>query len=362
MGKGNRIRNARAGGTSRSKRSSGNPPANDFTWEFTFEREESYDPLLKKLSFDGFIDAKSVEAAYLLTRVSYHHLKPYLDFALENPTQSGPSVKRAHDVYLFDRRFQSLIFKYIGTVELHLRARYAHLMQYCHGNMALYDDRLFLDKPKYENTMSIFEGDIERRSKRDRRLKGILEKDDGRLPISLAVEHMTFGTLSRLFDNTSARDVTDGVAKSFSSRKSELSSWIRSISDVRNICAHFDSYITRKQIPSTPRKVRGLEHDLIDSRNPFYIVVLLAKLMGGRQVFPDMNLCHAYRMCGEVHDLILDFKRSFPGVVESLDIPNGWEEEVNDASDGQANACRILEISEGPIEFQQVQPSDENEE
>ena len=316
----------RAEGTS-SGDASGNPSA-------VFSVEQSYFDILKGLSEQGFADAMSGEAAYLVQRVGPRHLTPYLSLVRRMRGESGKmTVQEAHDILSFDRRYQSILFRYIGIVESQMRAQYAHRMETLHGPLALYDPMLFLRRANYDKSMEFYGSEVRRQLKKSRHLRAVSEENDGRLPIEYGVECATLGTLSQLFSNTADPRVTERVSASFGCSKTELTSWLRTVTDVRNICAHFDAYAVRRQIPSTPLKISDMPE--ADNSGTFYIVLLLLNLMEQRVLFQDLSLMYTYTMRQEIKALAEQFERTRPGVIGFLGFPEGWEAQMDYAGGGQ---------------------------
>ncbi len=285
----------RAEGTSSSD-ASGNPSA------VSFSIPKSYFRLLEELDGQGFKDALRGETAYLLERTSYEHLKPYLAMIRRHPRNGTPRVQDAHFLMSFDREFQAIAFKYVGIFESQMRAQYAHRMTCSHGGLCLYDRGLFLREGNHARSLEHYSGEVERKARKgDPSVKRALAENGGRCPIELGIECMSLGTLSMLYSNTADRDVTDGVAESFGCTKSELASWLRTVGDARNAFAHFDSYLVRRQIPSTPLAIKGIG---ASNRKPFYIALLLMHLLSCDEMIEDWTLKYALLMNSEISGLL----------------------------------------------------------
>lgn len=199
-----------------------------------------FTPVLERLSERGFSGAKSREVELLVSNVSYRHLAPYLAVVERNHRSNRPAIQEVNDLLAFDRRYQSVLFRHIGIFESKLRVQHARRMEEAHGTFALYDETLFLRPDRYERSMGFYSSEVKRQASKSRAVRRSLEESGGRLPIGRDMECVTLGTLSQLFSNTADQEVTSGVASSFGCSKSELSSWTRTITDVRNVCAHFD--------------------------------------------------------------------------------------------------------------------------
>lgn len=325
-----RIFTDRAEGTSPGPHDqcSGNPSA------FDHATDSSYNEIIDRLVSRGFSDASTGEAAFLLKRVTESHLEPYLSM-IETPSSGVvPSIRAANDLMTFDRRYQSILFKYIGIIEAQMRAQYSHWMGHFHGDFSMYDTSLFLRIENHVRTILHLRDEMGRKIRRSRWMTEAFVSNGERLPVDQAVECATLGTLVQLFSNTADRDVTGRVSSSFGCSKAELSSWMKTITDVRNICAHFDSYVTRRQIPSTPMAITGMPE--ADNRSTFYIVLIILSLLSARITFSDLNLTYANRMQCEVKNLVSDFVRLYPmGLVRLMGFHESWERDVDFAVGGQ---------------------------
>lgn len=311
----------RAGGTSHG---SGKPPAN------VFYAHESYGPFVKSLETAGFVDARTGETARTLERIPYSHLAYYFRVALSESNPHDPSVKTVHDLVIFDRRFQSVAFKYIGAVESQLRAQYSHLMKVAFGDFPHYDESVFTDAKKYEQSFRAYEADAAKSKRNNVVIRDIASNNGGKIPIGYAVQVMSLGVLSRMYANTADTAVTQKVASSFGSTWSELTGWLRAVSDVRNICAHYGAYLSRKQMPTTPKKIKGLESD--NSRPP-YIACLLAYLLSNGDSFGDRNLDYASCMVKELCGVVLGFQLAYPELAREMGFGDDWASQVKRATE-----------------------------
>ena len=312
------VANERTGGTS-SECASGNPPV-------VFSSSEkpafkSNDEILSELSEKGYIGTDAPESRYVLEHVSYQHLMPYLKALDSIEGYTDPSLKLAHDLLTFDRRMQVILLKYIGVFEAQFRAQYLINLAGNHGAYALYDPDLFLRRERYDESMGYYRGEVDKRIRRDSKMRAAHDDGLGKLPLWMGVECMTLGTLSSLYSNTSDRAVTDAVAKSFGASKSELVSWTKTITATRNICAHFEPLFVRKQLPAQPKKIDGV---MCHRRLPMYSVLLLAHLLRKTIDTTDPNLNYRKRIEVDVGREINAFFTYF-GPIPIPSIPFNWK-------------------------------------
>lgn len=277
----------RTGGTSAAA-ACGNPPVISSGPDTEFLTDED---VCAALARHGFADAGTDAARLLFKRVSYQHLSPYIHAA--ESMGGAPSLKRAHDLLTLDRRFQAAMFKYVGIFETQFRAAYLSAMAGAHGAFALYDESLFLRPELYGRTRAIHDAEIAHKARRSRSVESSLNLHGGMLPIWKSIEFMSLGTLSKFFSNTGDRAVTNGVVASFGVSKPQMSSWLRTITEARNIFAHFGFYVVRRQIPGAPLKLRGVS---IPNTSSLYLAVLLHRLLDAPEPMSDPNMRYAARL------------------------------------------------------------------
>ena len=279
---------------------------------------------LRKHALDrGFQDGDTEQAEHFLNRISYQHASGY--FSLFEDGNGGisddASLMKLHRVILFDRKLQVLLMEYIGLFELQFRAQYSYLLSMERGAFAHRNPKNFKEQKHFATFLKRYSEEFNRQMKnRNREIVSAYEKY-GDAPTWLAVEIMSFGTLSMLYRNTRSRSVRDNVAASFGVTHDELASWTRAISAVRNQCAHFGQLCGRTLI-SRPKKVAGVEGD---NGNPFYITIVLEKLLSSRSFFADdASLSYELLMFRDVLQLFSDYS----DVLEICRIPGNWLDSI----------------------------------
>ena len=304
----------RTGGTS-SGDASGNPPVVSSP-AFKTNRQ-----ILDELLSDGFRDAATPEASHILEHVSYQHFLPYVRATAAIGDPSLVTINTANNLMTFDRRMQATVLKYIGVFEARFRALYLSTIAECHGAYAIYDSGLFLRADRHAATMANYEREVSNRIKRDAPMRRAYENGCGKLPLWMGLECMTLGTLSALYSNTADKTASGFIANSLGCTKAELSSWMRTITAVRNICAHFEPLFVRRQIPSVPKKIIGVN---CPRTAPLYAVLLLVKLLEEPGfTSSDRNLIYARRL-EEDAGVYINMVEGFYGSVPLSNFPAYW--------------------------------------
>jgi abortive infection bacteriophage resistance protein len=103
------------------------------------------------------------------------------------------------------------------------------------------------DKNKEYHKKFLEELEREKRSnKRELFVEHHINNYNGVLPIWVATEIMTFGMLSRLYSNLTTEDKSKIANHFIGVNHRIVTSWLRSLSVLRNICAHYGRLYNRK--------------------------------------------------------------------------------------------------------------------
>jgi len=237
----------RAGDTDAAKRREKAPAVPFLTDSGADPASLDPDALSRWLVSQGFFDADTDQAKYVIGRLGHDHLLPYLVAVKESRyPEKTLSIRAANELFTFDRRYQSILLENIGLLEVQVRAAFAQEIA--------------------------------------------------------AVEAMSFGTLSQFFSLTRSGAVRSAVAERFCIDQSVLVGWLRCLTDVRNVCAHY-GVLCGRQLSKVPKALRGFRR-FKDNRHPLYAAVVLARLLRQDQVFPgEGELAYGIGFCIDVVNL-----------------------------------------------------------
>lgn len=319
-----------SGGTSQR---CGNPPAEVSKADgsasepsaFLFLNEE----LMEGLRRCGFADAMTGEADFLFSHASYEHMQPYLAIIKEKPARDASRIQDAHRLMLFDREVKAVLFKHIGVFETKMRAQYAGLMARSHGSFFVYDSDNFLRKTYHARHLKRYVSETDRQRKRGNPLVKRSMSEYDRCPAQIGIECVTLGTLSELYANTADNAVTAAVAASFGTSKAVLSNWLKTICAARNAMAHFEPFLSKSQLASVPKSIKGLN---ANQRAPFYVSFLLLSLLSTDHPFADHSLSYAATLARELDAVLAKWKPSFGYLYPDLGIPADWRGAMGEAA------------------------------
>lgn len=276
----------------------------------------------------GMIVEPSDSAEDVLTRVGYYRLQGYCFHLYDNSKkQYAPGTKFSDIVslYNFDMELSHLLFGMLTSIEIALRARLNEALLTYGDALILTDPTPFKDKALYWKNMSAISSEIARSN--DVFIKHNFDKHDGQIPLWAVVETLSFGTLSKLIKNIdtssgTAYSVLAGVyqyktvaGKTVAPSQKMLTSWIQSVSILRNICAH-NGRIYNRTINTIP-EILAVDRVIPQPKhNGLYQVMLAMKyLRPSDQIWTDFVA--KFKQLKTKYDAVVDLNR--------INFPTDWE-------------------------------------
>jgi len=195
----------------------------------------------------GLVIVDQSAAERFLKQVSYYRFSAYcLPFEVTRH-QFKPKVtfEQIAKLYEFDRRLRFLIDEALEVIEITVRAIMAHEMAQKYGPFFHEDPSNFYGKFDHKSWVQKVHEEANR--SRETFIAHYKSKYEGfpQLPIWIAVEIMSFGSISQLIDSLKREDQII-LAKQFGLHTSVLMSWLHTFAYVRNICAHHARFWDRR--------------------------------------------------------------------------------------------------------------------
>jgi abortive infection bacteriophage resistance protein len=213
---------------------------------------------IKQLAQRGLEISDISEATIILSNISYYRLAGYWWPMQDDKTKhTFKKNSRLNDVialYNFDSELRILLFDIIEKIEISLRAKLIYHLSHDHGFWWFQNTELFINIIELSATLANIGEEITR--SKDIFIKEHKKKyvDDYRFPPSIkTLEITSFGALSKLYGNLKptikAKDI---IAFEYGTvNHTFLPSWLQSIAQIRNICAHHGR-LWNKNLPGTP--------------------------------------------------------------------------------------------------------------
>ena len=268
-------------------------------------------------------------AINILKRVSYYRLSGY-GIGLKNKNNSekyidGISIESLYKLYNFDSKFKNLLMHTIEQIEIQLRAQISNYLALKYGPEGYIDNTNFFDKlsKNGESIHSIIIDNFKNECTRQKNVpfvKHHMNKYNGHFPIWVAVELFTFGNLCSLYSIMKKEDQKE-ISYLYNTSPTHLTSWILSLVEVRNICAHY-TRLYNLPLKQTPYLYKENKIYKSTKTNKIFPVIITLKrmLIGNKPLWIDFS-CDLTKLINENADVI---NLSFMG------FPKDWKEILRD--------------------------------
>lgn len=253
-------------------------------------------------------------AIRILSHVNYYRLSAY-GIGLhkkENPEEyeEGVSLMGLYGLYRFDSGLRGELFHLIEQVEVELRTQIAYHLSLAFGPDGYMNPENFkkeIDRDgnsRHTILLKKFEKEAQRQGKLPF-VRHHQEQYGGRFPIWVAVELFSFGMLTSLYSLMKAKD-QKAVADFYAVEPQILGSWMKTLMDVRNRCAHYGR-IYNMPLSTTPSLFS--EHDRYRGNRIFPVILVLRRLTAGTPGWTTFfnNLCALIDETPEVRLLFIGF-------------------------------------------------------
>jgi abortive infection bacteriophage resistance protein len=262
------------------------------------------------------------EAVRALEHLNYYRLRAYW-LPLEADRNSHQFKQDAvfSDVirrYEFDRLLRLLVLDAIERIEVSFRARFAFEVAHHHGPHAHLNPDLAKCYLNWHKNLGVLMREVNK-SDEEFILHHKSRYVEPLPPVWVVVEVVSFGLLSKLFDNLKPRPTREAIAEGYGVDDTILISWLRHLTLIRNTGAHHarlwnrEFIVTPKLIKKKPEILAGIFNPL--SRRLYNTLILLLFLLD--TIFPD----HTLR-----RDLFTLLSQ-YPDYCSSMDFPDGWEKQ-----------------------------------
>lgn len=282
--------------------------------------EEQLDRLIQVHNLQIGDHEKSIE---ILSKVNYYRLSAY-GIGLHKPDSEeyldGITLEHLFRLYCFDSQFKNDLIHSLEQIEIQLRTEIANLLALKYGPEGYMDAANFISKKNkngqeiHANILQEFQGEVNRQ-KNVPFVKHHLNKYDGHFPIWVAVELFTFGRLTSLYDIMQPDDRKQ-IAAIYDTRPGYLKSWLLSLVEVRNICAHY-TRLYNLPLKQTPFLYKENKQYRISPVNKAFPVMLVVRRMFRSNEQWDSLFCDISGTIEKYRDVI---NLSFMG------FPENWEE------------------------------------
>lgn len=280
---------------------------------------------IKLLQDRGMLFRDVNNAPRFLSNISYYRLKGYWwemqDDKKDHHFKPNSYFEDVIDLYNFDRHFRLLVFNAIEHIEIALRTKLIYHLSLQYGACWYIEQSIFTDKIQHKEFLSKLNREM--RSSSEEFMKSHYKNHKNDYPEAWKVlEVVTLGTLSRIYDNLDHQlPAKSKIANEFGLTSSaNFSSWLRSITLVRNCIAHHSRLWNKVLITkySWPKNKEAVLLDFTPNQNHL------------KKIFPLLaGMIYLNDIISPGHSLkkeLLDLIQQFPKIpVYKMGFPPYWQ-------------------------------------
>jgi len=223
------------------------------------KNQTSIDEQIALLKNRGLNFSNEASAKKLLSDISYYRLAGYwwpmqqdkVNHIFKNNSTFDDAVR----LYNFDRELRLLLFELIECLEISLRSKLIYYLSHEKGPWWFEDSSNFKNPIAHQDCLIAIDRELQQ--SKEVFIKQHYVKyftDTRRPPAWKSLEVSSFGTMSKVYSNLlPSIKSKDQIARDFNTaNQTFLPSWLLSISQIRNICAHHQR-LWNKNLPGKPK-------------------------------------------------------------------------------------------------------------
>ncbi len=206
----------------------------------------SIQALLKLLESRGMLIDNYNSAEIALKSIGYYrfsgfalHFEQFKERERMHKFKQNSKFDDVISLYEFDDKLRTLLFDYIGHIEIAFRVSLCNEIANETNNSHWYtEENLFKDETIYKSFVKNCNLEI-KRSKENFIVSYKNKYNYPELPpVWMMLEILSMGTWSKVFSNIKCKNLQKKVSSNFNIQPHYLQSWIHSLSVLRNFCAH----------------------------------------------------------------------------------------------------------------------------
>lgn len=273
----------------------------------------------------------------VLLRENYFFLNGYRHLFLKSETdrkfKTGTTFEEMYSLFLFDRSFRNVIFKYLLVIENNLKSIISYQLSKKYG----YRERDYLKEKNFTNIpeKQAQLSDLLKKMKRQIRVNGSQHtatlhyvSNYGYIPLWILVKVLSFGIVSEMYQILKPEDQKE-IAKIYGIEPEVFTIYLPILANYRNLCAHEDILYenkTQKAIDDTIYhqllKIPKVDDEYTQGKNDLFALMIIMKQMLNKEEFKNMTI--------ELNNIIatLDYNLhtiSIEQVLDRMGFPTNWE-------------------------------------
>lgn len=299
---------------------------------------KNLDEQIEILKFKGLVIADEKYAKEVLLRENYFFLNGYRHLFYKSPTDKifikGTRFEELYSMFLFDRSFRNVIFKYLLVIENNIKSisSYQLSKKYGYRERDYLKTKNFTHDPEKQRQVN----DLMKKMRRQIRVNGREHTatehyalNYGYTPLWILVKVLSFGIVSEMYSILKYED-QKAISEIYNINVDDFQTYLPMLANYRNLCAHEDILFenkTQKSIDDTVyHKLLSIEkknNEYIYGKNDLFALLIIMKQMLRKEEFHNMTL--------ELDNVIQTLNYNLMSikiekVLDKMGFPNNWKE------------------------------------
>ena len=265
---------------------------------------KNLDEQIDILKHKGMIISDESYAKQILLRENYFFLNGYRHLFMEPGDRqfiSGTTFEEMYSLFLFDRSFRTIIFKYLLVIENNLKSITSYQLSKKYG----YRERDYLRAKNFTNAPERQRqvNDLISKMKRQIRVNGSQHSatlhyvsNYGYIPLWILVKVLSFGIVGEMYSILKPEDQRE-IAKVYGIDVDDFIVYLPILANYRNLCAHEDILYenkTQKEIDDTiyhkMLNLKQVDNEYVQGKNDLFALIIIMKQMLQAEDFKNMSL------------------------------------------------------------------------
>ncbi|MBR6137371.1 MAG: Abi family protein [Bacilli bacterium] len=266
---------------------------------------KNLDEQVEIFKFKGMIINDEKYVKKVLLRENYFFLNGYRHLFLISETdkrfKEGTTFEELYSLFLFDRTFRNVIFKYLLVIENNLKSIMSYQLSKKYG----YRERDYLKNKNFtsEPNRQAQLNDLLKKMKRQIRVNGSQHSatlhyvsNYGYIPLWILVKVLSFGIVSELFQVLKKEDQKD-IANVYEIAPETMIVYLPILANYRNLCAHEDILYenkTQKSIDDTVYhqllRIKKVDEEFVQGKNDLFALIIIMKQLLLPEDFKNMTI------------------------------------------------------------------------
>ena len=293
------------------------------------------------LQHKGMIVEDERYAKRILLRENYFFLNGYRHLFVRSKEdkrfKKGVTFEEMYSLFLFDRSFRNVVFKYLLVIENNLKSIISYQLskKYGYRERDYLKEKNFTQAPEKRSQLN----DLLRKMKRQIRVNGAQHSatlhyasNYGYIPLWILVKVLSFGIVSEMYQILKTEDQVE-IANTYEIETDTLTVYLPILANYRNLCAHEDILYenkTQKMIDDTIYhqllKIPKEDDTYISGKNDLFALLIIMKQMLQYEDFKNMcleldNIIETLNY--NLHTIKIDV------VLERMGFPLNWKDLAN---------------------------------